>query len=184
MILNQADREEVVKNSLDNAKRIYAEIPILIENKLYGTAAGRLYYACYHAVSALLVNDNLVATTHNGKIALLNQQYVDKGKFEKSISVAFSQMGSFRDMNDYGDWTKIKEEKVISLIEPAGNLINSIEKLILEAQQNEQISQAQKKTPEVAESVIKEEIPKTIDINGITYPNPKHPDNKKNGMKI
>ena len=135
MKLNQADREIVVKNSLDNAKRIYAEIPILVENKLYGTAAGRLYYACYHAVSALLINDNWTATTHNGKIALLNQQYVDKGKFDKSISVAFSQMGSFRDMNDYGDWTQIKEEKIISLIEPAGNLINSIEKLILETKQ-------------------------------------------------
>ena len=132
MGLTETDRKEVVEKSLDNAERIFAEIPILIENKLYGTAAGRLYYACFHAVSALLINDGFEAKTHDGLNRLLGQHYVVKGRIDKSSSTAFSQMGSFREMNDYGDWKKIDGDKIKSLIAPARNLIDTIKRLISE----------------------------------------------------
>ena len=134
MSLRETDRKEVVKKSLDNAKRIFSEIPILVENELYGNAAGRLYYACFHAISALLISDNFNAKTHDGINRLLGEHYLKTGKIDRSIGTAFSQMSSFRTLNDYGNWKLISGEKIKLLVTPARVLIDTVEKLIQNSQ--------------------------------------------------
>ena len=53
MGLSNEERDTVVKIRLRQAKETYAEVSILIDNELWRTAANRLYYACYYAVSDL-----------------------------------------------------------------------------------------------------------------------------------
>lgn len=138
MSLNEADRKVVVEKSLDNSKRMLAEVPILMENKLYGIVAGRLYYACYHAVSALLVIDKFkVKNTHKGTQILLLEEYVEKGKLSEDIHDTYAQLGTYRNLDNYGDWKIVTEEKIKSLIEPARELINSVENLIAESLQRQ-----------------------------------------------
>lgn len=42
------------------------EADCLVENRMFSGAMNRLYYACYYAVSALLMNENLNSSTHAG----------------------------------------------------------------------------------------------------------------------
>jgi hypothetical protein len=46
MSLKEIEKEAVIKLRLEKANDTLAEIPVLIENKFYRTAANRLYYAC------------------------------------------------------------------------------------------------------------------------------------------
>ena len=46
MSLTEKDRDAIVKYRLGKAKDLFAQIPVLMENKFYATAANRLYYAC------------------------------------------------------------------------------------------------------------------------------------------
>ncbi len=66
MRLKDDERKEIVKFRLEKANETFAEIPVLIENKFYRTAANRLYYTCFYATTALLINDGFETHTHSG----------------------------------------------------------------------------------------------------------------------
>ena len=62
--LTDTDRTEIVKYRLEKAYRTYNEAIGSIENGYVETAANRLYYAAYYAVSALLISYKYEASTH------------------------------------------------------------------------------------------------------------------------
>jgi uncharacterized protein (UPF0332 family) len=63
--MNNSDRKELVAYRLNKANQTLKEIEILLKNELWNTAVNRMYYACYYAVSALLINSAIQAQTSN-----------------------------------------------------------------------------------------------------------------------
>ncbi|MCL1933618.1 MAG: HEPN domain-containing protein [Candidatus Azobacteroides sp.] len=132
MSLKEAERKEIVKFRLKKANDTFAEISVQMENKFYRTAANRLYYACYYAVTALLINDGYETHTHNGVKTLLGLRYINNNKIEKSFGKMYRQLFNLRQTGDYEDWINFEEEDIKPFLEPAGQFIAAIEKLIEE----------------------------------------------------
>ncbi len=130
MGLNEIDRKEIVKFRLEKAKATFAEVPVQMDNKFYRTAANRLYYACYYAATALLINDGYEAHTHSGVKTLLGLHYFSQNKIEMPFSKMYRQLFNLRQTGDYEDWVNIDDEEVNPFIEPVEQFIASIEKLI------------------------------------------------------
>ena len=57
--MNDSERSELVKYRIAKANSTLNEIHLHIENQLWNTAVNRLYYACYYAVTALLINSEI-----------------------------------------------------------------------------------------------------------------------------
>ena len=132
MSLIKKDRQAVVKYRLEKAKNLFAEIPVQMENKFYATTANRLYYACYHAVTALLISDGHKAHTHSGVKTLLGLHYVTQNKIEKSFGKMYNHLFNLRQSGDYEDLFDVDEEDVKPFLEPVEKFIAEIEKLINE----------------------------------------------------
>jgi len=132
MGLSDEERKSLVDYRLQKAKETFAEVAILIENKLWRFAANRLYYACYYAASALLIQNAKEARTHSGVKNLLSSYYVKENKIDKSMIKAYGRLFNMRQRGDYEDWAIIEENDIVPLIEPAKQFIETIEKLILE----------------------------------------------------
>jgi len=130
MGLNDEDRKELVKYRLEKANDTFAEIPILIGNKFYRTAANRLYYACFFAASAMLINDGFETHTHHGVKTLLGLHYIMENRMEKSFGKTYERLFNLRQTGDYEDWIDIYEEDIRPLIEPAEKFIEEMKKLI------------------------------------------------------
>ena len=130
MGLTDDERNAIVKYRLERAKETLAEVPILFENKLYRTAANRLYYACFYATIALLLNDGYEARTHNGVRTLLGQHYVKEGKIDDELNHTYRKMFNLRQTGDYDDLTVVTPNEVLDLLEPAQQFITAIENLI------------------------------------------------------
>ena len=130
MGLTDDERSAIVKYRLERAKETLAEVPILFENKLYRTAANRLYYACFYAAIALLLNDGYEARTHNGVRTLLGQHYVKEGKIDDELNHTYRKMFNLRQTGDYDDLTVVTPNEVLDLLEPAQQFITAIENLI------------------------------------------------------
>jgi len=64
--MTDQEKQDLLDYRLNRAKETLEEVDILIENKLWNTAVNRLYYACFYAVSGLLVYNGLNAQTHAG----------------------------------------------------------------------------------------------------------------------
>ena len=130
MNLKEKERNELVKYRLEKANNTFAEIPVLVDNKFFRTAANRLYYACYYAATALLINDGYETHTHNEVKTLLGLHYIKENRLEKSYGIIYQQLFDLRQTGDYEDWVIIEEYDIIPLIESAKKFIAEIERLI------------------------------------------------------
>lgn len=60
---------------LQRANETIKEADEIAASGYYNTAVNRLYYACYYAVSALLIKSNIVAHTHAGVKQMLGLHF-------------------------------------------------------------------------------------------------------------
>jgi len=77
--MNSEERVQLVAYKLSRARETLAEVEILIKNKLLHTAVNRLYYACFYAVSALLINSEIKARKHAGAKQMFGLHFILPG---------------------------------------------------------------------------------------------------------
>ena len=123
MSLTNEERKTLVALELKKARETYEEIGIL-------TAANRLYYAVFHAVSALLINDGLQVSSHKGSHATFSLRYIKTGILSKEYGRLYNQLQTMREESDYNCVYDVEPEELLSRIEPARQLIDDIEQLI------------------------------------------------------
>ncbi|MGM9777237.1 MAG: HEPN domain-containing protein, partial [Prevotella sp.] len=92
--LNDEDRREIVKYRLEKSLRTYNEAVGSIDNGFVETAANRLYYAAYYAVSALLVSFRYEVSTHNGVIQMFGKAFIKSKILERKYGTIFNQLFS------------------------------------------------------------------------------------------
>ena len=91
MSLNDEEKQSVIAYRLEKANKTLDDAKKVIELELWATAANRLYYAAYYAVSALLIAKGLNAKTHEGIIRLFNMHYIKTDKINMPHSIIYWQ---------------------------------------------------------------------------------------------
>lgn len=132
-LLSDNDRIEIVKYRLEKAQRTYHEAIGSINNGFVETAANRLYYAAYYAVSALLIAYKYEASTHNGVIQIFGKAFLKSNIIDKKYGKIFNQLFSLRLTGDYEDRHIMDmATEVMPLVEPAQELINLVSNMAQE----------------------------------------------------
>lgn len=93
---------------------------------MWNTAINRLYYACYYAVKALLIDKGIKAETHNGVRQMFGLHFIKTGTIDKELGKFYSDIFDMRQSGDYEDFIDFNEEDVIDFRIPAKNLIEKI----------------------------------------------------------
>jgi len=131
MGLTDDERKAVVSLRLNNAKQTLEDAKIIADNKLWKAAANRLYYACFYAANALMIQFGFIAKTHSGIIHLLGLHFISKNLINSELGDVYYKLFALRQKGDYDDWVIVTEEDIIPLLEPAKEFIDKIEQLIL-----------------------------------------------------
>ena len=122
----QQSKADYIKYRLEKADETMVAAKVLIDNQLWNSVVNRLYYACFYAVNALLVNDDISAKTHNGVKTQFFLNYIKSEKIDKKYSLLYSDLFDWRQKGDYNDFFDFKEEDISPLYEPCKELINTI----------------------------------------------------------
>jgi len=130
MSLNEENRNAIVNYRLQKAKNTLIEAKGTFDMGFWHSAANRLYYACYYAVTALHIKNGYPTHTHSGVVTLLNKHFVLEGIIDKKQSKLYGRILEFRQRGDYEDWIYIEEQDVRPFLEPAEQFIAEIENLI------------------------------------------------------
>ena len=117
---------------IQKARETIAEVEVQIKNEFWNTAINRMYYACFYAVSALLVKHEIETSSHTGVRQQFGQLFVKTGKFDKKLAKHYTDLFEKRHKGDYNDFFDFDEETVTRLLPVSKDFIDSIEKLILE----------------------------------------------------
>jgi len=117
---------------IQKARETIAEVEVQIKNEFWNTAINRMYYACFYAVSALLVKNEIETSSHTGVRQQFGQLFVKTGKFDKKLAKHYTDLFEKRHKGDYNDFFDFDEATVTRLLPVSKDFIDSIEKLIQE----------------------------------------------------
>lgn len=129
--MNSKERSDLVKYRINRAKDTFSEIKILVDNKLWSVVVNRLYYACFYAVNALLIDKEIKADTHGGVRRMFGLHFIKTGLVSKESGKYYSDIFDIRHSSDYDDFIEVTQEKTLALIPPAEKLIKEIEDIVL-----------------------------------------------------
>ena len=101
MSLKEEERRIIVTLELERVDKTLKEMEVQLQNGLWGMVANRLYYALFHAVSALLISDGHEVGTHRGAVNRFSLYYVKEGIFSGEEGRLYSQLQSLREDEDY-----------------------------------------------------------------------------------
>lgn len=130
MSLKEEDRRVLVTLELEKVDKTLAELDIQTKNALWSLAANRLYYALFHAVSALLIIDHHEVGTHRGAVNMFSLYYVKTGLFSTAEGKLYSNLQKLREDGDYNCSIDVEQSDVEEKIAPACLLIDKIRQYV------------------------------------------------------
>jgi len=130
MSLTDEERTTLVVLEMEKAEKTFSEIEILVNAGLWSTAANRLYYAVFHAVSALLIKDGHKVQTHQGTHIGFGLYYVKTGIFPPEYGRFYNQLQTLREQSDYNCVYDVDPEELKSKIQPAKDIIEKIGEIV------------------------------------------------------
>lgn len=133
MKLTDEERASLVALQMEKAKIFLKQADEMFEMKYWDIASNRYYYACFHAVQALLINNELSCKTHDGLIACFGLNFIKTGKVSTRLGSFLSRMEQLRQKGDYNCIYSISEDEIATIKAPAREPIDVIDVLLKEA---------------------------------------------------
>ncbi len=124
--------KESVLYRMARAHETLEDARILAHRGRWNACVNRLYYACFYAVSALLVCDGLSSAKHAGIRGLFNRQYVKTGTIPKDLARIYNDLFERRQEGDYLDFVTFQESQVVPWISKAEELVGHVANLVQE----------------------------------------------------
>jgi len=122
--------KELVSYRLQRARETLADARILADAGRWNPCVNRLYYACFYAVSALLVQEGLSSSKHTGLRSLFNRHFVKTNKVPKEKARIFNDLFERRQEGDYVDFVSFEEYQVLPWLPEAEVFVENIAVLI------------------------------------------------------
>lgn len=123
-----SNREEYVNYRFHRAEESYEEALIPAKEERWNAVINRLYYACFYAVIALLIKNNISTQTHDGARTQFGLIFVKTGIIDKESGKLFSKLFDYRQKGDYGDLFDYDEELTKPLINKVNEFLIEIKK--------------------------------------------------------
>ncbi len=122
--------KDYIDYRLNRAEFTLNDAKILAKNNSWNSCVNRLYYACFYAVSALMVDKGTVIKSHNGLRTLFFREYIATGLIDREFGKLYSDLADWRNEGDYADFVDYDEDSVKPMIEKTEEFITIISRTI------------------------------------------------------
>jgi len=122
--------QDLIEYRLNRAHETLKEAETMINNGFYNAAINRIYYACYYAISALLLQKSVTSKTHKGIRQMFVLHYIQTGLISREAGRFFTNLYDKRQTGDYDDFINYNLETVDVLLPKAIEFIKTIETLL------------------------------------------------------
>jgi uncharacterized protein (UPF0332 family) len=121
---------DVVLYRLQRARQTLEDARLLANAGRWNPCVNRLYYACFYAVSGLLLQDGLSSSKHTGVRSLFNRHYVRTGKVPKELAPIYNDLFERRQEGGYMDFVDFEEAQVRPWIDRVEHFIDHLASLV------------------------------------------------------
>jgi uncharacterized protein len=120
------EEKALVHYRLERANEALAEAKLLFESGHLHTYVNRLYYACFYAVSALLLTKGLSTSKHTHLRALLHKELIRPGVIRLEYGQFFDLLCNNRQKGDYSDFVVFRIEQIEGWLKQATEFVNCV----------------------------------------------------------
>ena len=120
----------LVMYRLERARESLEEAGILLEREYGNTFVNRLYYACFYAVSALLLTKGLSSAKHSGIRSLFHQNFVKPGKVDPELGQLYDKLFDNRQKGDYADLVRFDPNEVGDWYDEASEFVAAVQNIL------------------------------------------------------
>ncbi len=124
------EERALIEYRMERARETLGEARIMFDAGRINTYVNRLYYACFYAVSALLLLRNFSTSKHGYLRSLMHREFVKTGLIPKDLSRHFDVLFNSRLEGDYADFIRFKAEDVAGWLDKTQKFVEHIESLI------------------------------------------------------
>jgi len=124
------EERSLIKYRMERAYETLDEAKIMFDAGRINTYVNRLYYACFYAVSALLLTKGLATSKHSYLRSLLHRDFIKTGAIPADLGIHFDLLFNSRQKGDYSDFVIFKAEDVSGWLKFTEKFIDHIDRLI------------------------------------------------------
>ena len=118
-----------IRYRLSRARESLEEARLLLQAEHLPTAVSRLYYACFYAVSALLLTQGQTPAKHSGVRALFDKEWVKSGREPRELGRFYRDMFDRRQTGDYVDLVNFDSAEVTVWLDQSSGFVARISQL-------------------------------------------------------
>ena len=137
MSLDEENRALLVQMELEKAYRTLHVAELLMESQEWSEAAGRTYYALFHAVSALLIKNQIRVKSHKGAYTMLCMHFVATGRVPQEFGNFYREMELMREESDYNCFYNVNSEQIKEHYAKAKEMIDTIAEMVKEGKRDD-----------------------------------------------
>ena len=130
MSLDNDDRKSLIAYRHEKADMALEDATFLTDAGKYGLAANRLYYALFHAASALLLSKGITTKRHSGLITQIHLNFVKTGILSDEEGALFRVMFNLRHEDDYEDFIDVERADIEEYTPQVKILVEKLKNLV------------------------------------------------------
>jgi hypothetical protein len=126
------EKRALIEYRVERARETLDEAKIMFDAGRINAYVNRLYYACFYAVSALLLTRSFSTSKHSYLRSLMHREFVKAGLLPKELGDHFDLLFDNRLKGDYADFVRFKAEDVGGWLDKTQKFVSHIDALLQE----------------------------------------------------
>lgn len=98
----------------------------MLEGRFYAASISRAYYAVYYAMTALLIELDVVTKSHKQTAVEFRKRFIKTKHFDVKYSTILDELFSVRMLSDYDAIPEIDEERARHLLDAAADFVRTV----------------------------------------------------------
>lgn len=135
-IIQEGSFIDMAEYKIERARDDWETAVILMEAGKYRAANNRAYYACFHAVDAVLALEPKAFKKHKDTLGYFNKNYIHTEKFPKDIGRKIAKLEVIRHKSDYDTFYIANKEEANEQAAIAEEVIHLVENYIVQYKEN------------------------------------------------
>lgn len=127
---DKESRQALVNYRYQRSVDTMREAEVMFREGFYNAAVNRLYYACYYAVSAVLLQKGIQANTHSGIKTMFALHIVATGEIPEEIASTYFTLFEKRQSGDYDDFIFFTRDTTQEIMDQAAVFIAMVGELL------------------------------------------------------
>lgn len=126
------ETKDLVRYRLKRAFETLDEAKLLFEAGHINTYVNRLYYACFYAVSSLLISVNESTSKHGHLRSLFHKEFIKTGLLPVESGKHFDLLFQSRQKGDYSDYTNFQADEVRDWLDKTKSFVVLVQNYLAE----------------------------------------------------